>query len=215
MEALLTHCSVAFGGHGNLFFVFFLGGLTGSLTHCLAMCGPVVACQAACGGTCGKKLTAAAQLPYHAGRFLMYGVLGFFASLLSRQLSTYDFWPMLTATLMVVAGLLFIGSSLLPNQHAMFITSQNNAFIRGVLMGFMPCGLLYAALMMAATIPHPLGGMVAMWCFVLGTMPALLMASSGAALIAQKWQRAMGNIGKIGLTLNGLTLIAMAVRIVR
>jgi sulfite exporter TauE/SafE len=40
MEALLAHCAAAFSQHGSLFAVFFLGGLTGSLTHCLVMCGP-------------------------------------------------------------------------------------------------------------------------------------------------------------------------------
>lgn len=195
--------------------VFFVGGLTGSLTHCLTMCGPLVACQAACSGSCGKKLTAAAQLPYHGGRLLTYGALGFAASMVSRQLSAYTFWPELAAAMLLLAGLMFLISGLFPAKHAMFITGSSSAFSRGALMGFMPCGLLYAALMVAATIPSPLLSMVAMWSFVLGTMPALLLASSGAMLIAQRWQKAMGHIGRIGLTCNGLTLLAMAVRLAR
>ena len=55
METLLAHCTAIFSAHSGMFAVFFLGGLTGSLTHCLIMCGPVVACQSACGGGCGKK----------------------------------------------------------------------------------------------------------------------------------------------------------------
>lgn len=195
--------------------VFFLGGLTGSLTHCLSMCGPVVACQAACGASCGKKFSAAAQFPYHGGRLLTYGALGFMASYISGQLASYSFWPMLSSVILATAGLLFLCSGLFQNTHAMFITTPKNAFIRGALMGFMPCGLLYAALMMAATITNPFSGMLAMWCFVLGTMPALLTASSSFMLIAQKWRKMMGRIGQIGLTFNGLTLLAMAARLAR
>ena len=72
MEELLAHCSVAFSGNKDLFSIFFLGGLTGSLTHCLIMCGPVVACQSACGGGCGKSMSSASQWQYHFRRLLTY-----------------------------------------------------------------------------------------------------------------------------------------------
>ena len=215
MEALLAQCSAAFAGHGNLFFVFFLGGLAGSLTHCLAMCGPVVACHAACGGACGKPLSRASQWQYHGGRLASYGLLGLLAAFLSKQLAAYSFWPALSTTMLVLAGLLFVGSGIFPSQHRLFALNPQNIFMRGALMGFMPCGLLYAALMTAATIRDPLSGMVAMWFFVLGTTPALLAAGFGAAMLAQKWQRLIGNIGRIGLTFNGLTLLAMALRLAR
>lgn len=215
MDLLLTHCRTAFLEHGNMFFVFFLGGLTGSLTHCLTMCGPVVACQAACASACGNKLSTASQWQYHIGRLITYGGLGFVASLFSKQVAAYDFWPNVVSAMLITAGILFIGSGIFPTKHRLFVTTPKNALLRGAIMGFMPCGLLYAAVMMAATIPHPLGGMLAMWCFVLGTMPALLATSSGVMVLAQKWQLMMGRAGRIGLTFNGLTLLAMAARMVR
>lgn len=215
MESLLAHCNTAFSGQGSVFLVFFLGGLTGSLTHCLTMCGPMVACQAACGDACASRFSAASQWQYHAGRFVAYGLLGFAASFVAAQLSSYSFWPTLSASMLLMAGALFLFSGIFPTQHRWSKLSSKYFFLRGILMSFMPCGLLYAALMMTAMLPNPISGMVAMWCFVLGTMPALVMTSGTTALLTRKWQAAMGRIGRIGLTFNGLTLLAMAARIAR
>lgn len=88
-------------------------------------------------------------------------------------------------------------------------------YLSGVLLGFMPCGLLYAALMMAATTANPLMGMLGMWLFVLGTMPALLIASVGAEIMAQKWQAFMQKTGRVMMAFNGIVLMMMAERLVR
>ncbi len=210
MDLLLAHCSLVFSQHGSFFAVFFLGGLMGSLTHCLVMCGPVVACQTACGGGCGRRISAAAQWQYHCGRFLTYGALGFGAALLGRQIAASVYWPAISTIAMLAASLLFIFSAIMPNQHKLPGRASENGFLRGILMSFMPCGLIYAALMMAATLANPLAGMLAMWLFVLGTIPALLTASFSAALLARKWQKFMCGIGRFGMALNGLALIFFA-----
>jgi sulfite exporter TauE/SafE len=215
VDTLLSHCAAAFSQHGSMFAVFFLGGLTGSLTHCLVMCGPVVACQSACGGNCGKRMSAASQWHYHGGRLLTYGALGFFAALLSKQLAAASYWPMLSMIMMVMAGGLFLLSALVPNRHSLLSYAPKNGFLRGVLMSFMPCGLIYAALMMAATLTSPMAGMLAMWLFVLGTIPALLFASGSAMVLAIKWQEFMRGIGRFGLAFNGLTLLVLAARSIR
>ena len=210
MNQLLAHCSAVFAGHGNLFALFFLGGLTGSVTHCLTMCGPSVACQAACAKNCGSKLSSASQWHYHLGRMMTYGALGFVASLFAKQLVALSFWPTLSASMLIAAGVLFLISGLFPGQHHVSFLTSKHGFLRGLLMGFMPCGLLYAALLVAATIPNPWRAVVAMECFALGTLPVLLAASSGAAILALHWRETMHRIGRIGLTFNGLVLLAMA-----
>jgi sulfite exporter TauE/SafE len=213
MQQFLAHCSAAFSGQGTHLFAFFLAGLAGSLTHCLVMCGPKVACQAACSRGCGRD---AAQWEYHAGRFLAYGGMGFAAALLARQIQAYAFWPRLSSALLIVAGVLFLVSSIYGTpmqQHPRFARSGN--FLRGLLMSFMPCGLIYAALMVAATFGSPLKAMVAMWLFVLGTLPALLLSSSGAALLARRWQHGVSRAGRALMAFNGLSLIAMAIGFVR
>jgi uncharacterized protein len=210
MESFLAHCAATFSAHGGMFAIFFLGGLTGSLTHCLVMCGPVVACQSACGGACGTRMRRAAQWEYHLGRFVTYGALGFVAALLSRQLMALPHWATVARLMVLVAGALFFLSAISPNRHSLFKVTPNNSFLRGVLMSFMPCGLIYAALMMAATLANPLAGMLAMWLFVLGTLPALLLASGTATMLAARWQHGMHGIGRVGMAFNGLTLLVLA-----
>ena len=213
MEALLAHCSAVFSHTGSLFAVFFVGGLTGGFTHCLAMCGPVVAGQVACTGGCEKRSAAASsQWSYHLGRMTTYAALGFLAALLARQVAALSFWPLLSSAMLVTAGTMFIASSVAPHKAAACHTSAKTNYLRGALMGFMPCGLLYAALMMAATLVNPLSGMVAMGLFTLGTIPALLIASSSAAVLSKKWQHPMQTIGRAAMAFNGLTLLVIAAK---
>lgn len=224
METLLSHCSLLFNEHRGFLALFLFAGLAGGFTHCLAMCGPVVACQSACGGGCGNRMSAASQWRYHSGRMITYGALGFFAALLGKQLAALPYWPALSAFMMVIAGIMFMVSSLphhaLKSGAGVMRWLKNSRFytneaLRGALMGFMPCGLIYAALMMAATLENPLAGLVAMWLFVLGTIPALLLASGSAALLAARWRETIQDIGRFGMAFNGLTLLVMAAKVVR
>lgn len=219
MESLLSHCAAAISQNGGLFAVFFLGGLTGGFTHCLTMCGPIVAGQVACGGchgACGGRraqLANASQFQYHLGRAYTYTILGGIAALLSRQLATFSFWPWVSTLMLAIAGLMFIASSL-PNGWKMpFQVNGNLSFTHGALLGFMPCGLLYAALMMAATLADPISGALAMLVFTIGTLPALLIASFGMRLLSQKWQNSVHSLGRAMMAFNGVSLLYMAGRI--
>jgi sulfite exporter TauE/SafE len=219
MEALLTHCGSLFIDHGSLYLAFLLGGLTGGFTHCLSMCGPFVACERMCASKhCSKPdaFTNASGLKYHLGRMTTYGVLGFIVALLSKQIAATSWWPIVSSVMLAAAGGLFLLSCLRSCVHGSHDSpSSKLTYIRGVLLGFMPCGLLYAALMMAATLTNPLSAMVAMWIFTLGTIPALLIASGGAELLSRKWQHVMQNIGRAMMAFNGVSLLFMAARIIK
>lgn len=197
---------------------FFLGGLTGGFTHCLAMCGPFVACEQMCRKTACASLRSAGAptFSYHLGRMTVYGALGFGVALLSKQVAAYDWWPWVSSAMLAGAGGLFLLSCLNSCRHgtrpSLF---SRHTYIRGALLGFMPCGLLYAALMMAATFTNPLSGMVAMWLFTLGTIPALLIASGGAEYLTRHSQHVMKVIGRAMMAFNGVSLLVMAARAVR
>ena len=209
---------------GGLFLTFFLGGLTGGFTHCLAMCGPFaasgVACERVCAGkSCGitKSIGHAMGMEYHFGRFTTYGALGFLVALFSQQIAASGWWHYLSALMLACAGILFLVSCLKPfYAHAAFSHKIFGlSYLRGAFLGFMPCGLLYAALMMAATLADPLKGMLAMWLFTLGTLPALWIASGSADLLSRKWQHMMQRLGRAAMAFNGLSLLVMAANIAR
>ena len=227
MDTLFAHCSAAFAQHGPLLASFFMAGLTGGFTHCVAMCGPLVASQSmACGSRCaaacsGRKaaardLSSLGQLPYHLGRATAYGALGFFSALLSRQIASSAHWHWISAAMLAIAGVLFVVSSL-PNCHIRPVWGKVTGlgYLRGVLLGFMPCGMLYAAVMMAATLADPLAAMLAMWVFVLGTLPALMLMSASAGILARRWQHAMQRLGRAMMAFNGLSLLVMAGNLMR
>jgi sulfite exporter TauE/SafE len=219
MEVLLAHCAALFSDHGGMGAIFFIGGLTGGFTHCLFMCGPFVACERMCSSKkCSKSrnITSASDLKYHLGRMTTYGALGFTVALFSKQISGYGWWPLVSSMMLAGAGIMFLFSCFKSCWHGDAVAYRSEpGYLRGVLLGFMPCGLLYAALMMAATLANPVAGMFAMWLFTLGTVPALLIASGGAEFFSRKWQPAMRNAGRAVMAFNGLSLIIMAARIMK
>ena len=225
MNQLLQHCTAffsgSFSGNYGLFLVFLLAGLTGSITHCLAMCGANVAvdamsCGKKCATKCGKSKKNAQSfgLFYHLGRMTTYGALGFFAALLSKQIATFLFWHFISAFMLTLAGVMFILSSLPNCKHFLLKSSGGNSYVRGALLGFMPCGLLYAALMMAAATANPWCGFFAMVVFVIGTIPALVLANMGIKMLTDKWQEKMQLFGRVVMAFNGVSLLVMAGKLV-
>ena len=143
---------------------------------------------------------------YHAGRIWTYGLLGWFAGSASQVLRgtalhfelRRPLALMAAAVLTGVAVWLLIGKrgqSLLSTdcglarfrgvawfQSLLRHPSMAARFLLGSLLGLIPCGLVYAMLVAAATMPTPLHSAVAMLVFGIGTIPAL-----STALVAGQW----------------------------
>jgi sulfite exporter TauE/SafE len=63
--------------------------------------------------------------------------------------------------------------------------SPNNAFLTGVLLGFLPCGLVYSAVIAAAARGGALDGALGLLLFGAGTLPAMLGLSVVDELLAR------------------------------
>jgi hypothetical protein len=61
--------------------------------------------------------------------------------------------------------------------------------ITGMFMGFIPCGLSFAAFSSALAASRPLEGGAFLLAFGLGTLPGLLLLGTGASVIARKYRR--------------------------
>jgi sulfite exporter TauE/SafE len=57
------------------------------------------------------------------------------------------------------------------------------AFLAGMLTGFLPCGLVYAYLALAASTHNPLAGLLTMVAFGLGTVPLMVLTGAGMSLV--------------------------------
>jgi len=87
------------------------------------------------------------------------------------------------------------------------------ALALGLLWGWLPCGMVYAALAWAALAGSAAQGAALMTAFGIGTLPALLGAGAGAGALAQAvrrpaWRRAAG-IALLALGLHALAGLAL------
>jgi len=192
-------------------------GFFGSV-HCLGMCGGIAAAlgQAIPAESAGRRLLSSSV--YSFGRVTSYAaagaIVGFFGE-------TFSAWTGLTVALRVLAGLLILGfglhvagwwNGLAAVERIGLVAWRRLAplarkigppdrfwktFALGMVWGWLPCGLVYAALIGASATGHAASGAVFMAIFGLGTLPALLAASGfgaqlGAFLALRSARRAAG-----------------------
>jgi sulfite exporter TauE/SafE len=196
-----------------------LMGLLGS-SHCVAMCGGVVAmtCSAL---PVPRRSSLRAQLPYvlayNAGRIASYATAGAIAGALGATLASLGLALRAQLGLRLVAGGMMIavglyvagwGRSLRWVERVgepvwkriaplagrlVPIATPPQAFALGLLWGWLPCGLVYAAIAAAVTSGSAIGGAATMVAFGLGTLPMLLAMGSAAAMVARsariRWVR--------------------------
>ncbi|ANQ51131.1 sulfite exporter TauE/SafE family protein [Flammeovirga sp. MY04] len=178
-------------------------GFAGSF-HCLGMCGPIaLAIQG--GQTSGPKLFLD-RLLYNLGRAITYGFLGAIAGLIGHGLSWlvgYQVYlTVFLAVMMIAFGIFTINPDKLLNMVPFlggwfqWIRKQLGKFMRdakwynfftiGVLNGFLPCGLVYMAMIAALSTGNAFEGMSYMIAFGMGTIPMMFgVAVAGQFLEAK------------------------------
>ena len=90
---------------------------------------------------------------------------------------------------------------------------SENVYKRQIL-GFMPCGLVIAALMAASTASGPLPAAMAMLSFGLGTVPVLVAVAWGGGWIKRRWSGQVRVLSGVLMAVNGLALFWLAARMV-
>jgi sulfite exporter TauE/SafE len=94
-----------------------------------------------------------------------------------------------------------------PCRKADVVERPCSKFTLGLLMGFLPCGLVYAALMKALGAATPLGGALTMLAFGLGTSVALVVVGLGSSAATRK-------LARWGTTISAITVLAMGVLLI-
>ncbi len=199
-----------------------------SMTHCIAMCGTVIGALTLSlpENIRGDKRK---MLPYisfyNVGRLLSYAMAGALVGWLSAPLASINghvFLRYLSFIVMVGMGLYLagwfpkfakmeklgapvwrwlqpIGKKFIP------VRTWSHAFFLGMVWGWLPCGLVYAGLAVAATSGNATQGALMMLAFGAGTLPAVMGAGIFTGLIA-----AMGRAQYLR-RIAGLLIIVMAV----
>ena len=85
-------------------------------------------------------------------------------------------------------------------------------YLLGLLLGFIPCGLLYGALAAASATGNVATGVFGMLVFSLGTLPALLTVGLIGHLAGQRWRGVVLRYAPLLLLLNAGVLTVLAWR---
>lgn len=189
-------------------------GLLGG-AHCVVMCGGVVG--AMCTGAARAPDAPGGLryvLFYNAGRIASYSAAGAFAGGVGAIASSVGAVYGVQIGLRVVAGLVAFAVGLylagvwrrarvLERAGAPIwrrveplakklvpVTSARGALGLGALWGWLPCGLVYAALALAVSSASPATGALTMLAFGVGTLPTLVAMGAAASAVARVAHRA-------------------------
>ncbi len=204
---------------------FFSTGFAVGFGHCIGMCGPIIVALSL--KSPGKR----SMLPhflYNGGRIVTYAVLGAIIGATGSLTGMAAHILGIQKTVMIAAGLMVVVTGLmmggwLPmgrlltndsgavggwiakgyNRLSMAADRPGTCFALGLVLGLLPCGPVYTALLMAARLTmtgiSPVAGCLtggaAMAAFGLGTFPALILV---ARMTSLRWMRSRHLIYRIG-----------------
>ncbi|MEZ4801062.1 MAG: sulfite exporter TauE/SafE family protein [Flavobacteriales bacterium] len=163
-------------------------GFAGSL-HCVGMCGPLVSIVH--GGAQGKSMKWwGNQGLYHFGRIGVYALFGVLTGFLGKSLSAMGLqrWLALISGVVLLVMILFpffskkkfvVGNQLfqkVSSRFSQFLQKKNPSkyLALGVINGFLPCGLVYAAMAASLSGGSIMGSVLFMVIFGVATSPALV-----------------------------------------
>lgn len=175
-----------------MFYSAILLGLLGSF-HCVGMCGPIAFVLPV--NKKNESQKAFQIVLYHFGRLLSYSFIGLIFGLVGKGLYLAGFQQRVS----ILIGVLMIVLTLIPvrifnkynfskplylligkvksNLGKLLKKKSNKAlFTIGILNGFLPCGLVYMALVGSIATTNSLSGAFYMFLFGLGTIPLMTSA---------------------------------------
>ena len=223
----------------SLLIIYLSTGFAVGFGHCIGMCGPIVVSLSL------SRKENSIWIPhflYNAGRVITYTVLGAvmgatgsFTAITANLAGIQKIVLIFAGVLIVVMGLamsdwLPMGrifgdgcrfGAIIPGGFARLTSLRSTAAFLplGLLLGLLPCGPVYTALIAAARagmeagspLAGALTGMVLMGAFGIGTVPALLMVSRLAGMGWLKSRRLVYRVGALLMIIVGIYFIANAI----
>ncbi len=224
-----------------LYLLYLTTGFTVGFGHCIGMCGPIVVTFSL---NLKEKNILAPQLLYHLGRITTYTLLGGVVAavgsftIVAASIESFQKGVMIfSGALIMLMGLAMAGW--LPFAKVFSDHSNAGGWISksfgkllkakstliylplGLLLGLLPCGPVYTALlgtartgMDAATIfQGVLAGMGLMAAFGIGTVPALFLVAKLADLGWLKSRAIIYKVGAVLMIIVGILFIFKAFRV--
>jgi len=198
----------------STYLLVFAAGALGSFGHCIGMCGPLVAAFSL---PLEEGRLLPANLLYHLGRVTTYALIGGATGLTGSFVGVASHLESFQKIVMTATGLLIVLMGLVlggwvpalrgPEKEAgryrvvgriVRLVSEGGSpgafFPLGLALGFLPCGLVYGALLSSARVGMEAGshaegflnGFLMMALFGAGTVPGLLIVAKTAGLIGAR-----------------------------
>jgi sulfite exporter TauE/SafE len=224
----------------TIYFVLFATGLTVGFGHCIGMCGPIVVSLSL---SLKGRSVVVPHLLYNGGRITTYGLLGgvmgasgSFTRVVASIASLQKGVMILTGILIVVMGLAMAGwiplgvifgdyynpQGVLSRGFRKLSEARSTGtyYPLGMLLGLLPCGPVYTALLAAAragmetqsTLEGLLIGVGLMLSFGLGTVVALLLIAKLADLGWLKRRDVIYKISSVLMVIVGVYFVVKAIR---
>jgi uncharacterized protein len=226
MHVHLLNAASAAGSHLDLV-AFLTLGVLGSAAHCVGMCTPFVfMVSRRYGLPAGGHVPWIAQVWYTAGRLSTYGVLGAIAGALGNAMQLAGTLVGLQRAAALLAGgalvitglasLLSLGSAGLPGNVVGRITARlgrrmpGHPYALGLMLGLLPCGLLYSAVVAAMATGNALNGAAGLVLFGLGTAPALFGMSLADTLLLRR-RASLNRLAQLFVLVMGVWFVWQAV----
>lgn len=206
----------------------FLIGLGGSL-HCIGMCGPLMF-SSMMKNQYGN-LSLVDWLVYQTGRISVYVIWGILFGFIGTSARMFGWQQNISISLGIGILAILILTKLFPQLEKKFsvilltqfwkskLSSllqnkiKQSDFVKGMLNGILPCGLVYIALAGATAVQDPIKGGVFMAIFGIGTLPllsALLFVGNQMKMNVRrqlaKWYPAFIGLMAIMLIIRGMNL---------
>ena len=224
----------------TLALVYLATGFTVGFGHCIGMCGPIIVSFSLSVEKTNIRLSHGL---YHAGRVLTYTILGgivgatgAFTAVAAHIAGIQKYVFIFAGLLVVIMGLAMTGwlpSGKFFRDHYNPIGFMARGFKKqvdkagkftffplGLLLGLLPCGPVYTALvgvaragMDAPTLFRGiLTGLGLMFVFGIGTVPALILVAKLAGMRWLKHRKIIYKLGAVLMILVGIVFIIKAIR---
>ena len=199
--------------------------------HCLGMCGGLVTAFSLSMKDVSPAKRRALVFTYHFGRLSSYALLGLLAgfigtTVLEPLMKGNSLPRILLGAVLVFVGVTMLGAPFLnklervgmrfwqflsPIRQKVFpLNTYPRALAAGLLWGFLPCGLVYGALLIAVVAHNPLGGAALMFVFGLGTVPMLVATHETVGWLREKIGRFhLRQLNGAIMVLSGLAVVAI------
>lgn len=181
-------------------------GFLGGFGHCLGMCHPFVLYISGrfVGDKRGYRAMYLPHLKYNIGRTITYGILGALAGIIGNMATLAGKTAGIQKASAILAGAFLIiyaifafsGYNLLNKLEKLAKADKVTGFIKkiqpktpftsGLLLGLLPCGIVYGALIAASASANPFKGAASLVLFGLGTSVAMMTAAFFGNFIMRK-----------------------------